>query len=362
VFFSSTEIAALIFRHLKRLAERHLDRRIEDAVISIPVMFNDSQRQATIDAAKIAGFDNVRLISSPSAVALAYDSKHRKKDVGKNIIIVDLGSGALDVALVNVEDGLVELHAVAGSSHFGGNDIDEHIAQYVAKEFNKQFNLDVTKNARAMYRLRRSCERAKRNLSTMTEDTIEIDSLMAGHDLKFTLKRSELEMLCLDQLKLVLKHIERVLADSKLNSDQVDDIVLVGGCSAIPKLKELIQEFFGGKELNASMHPLESVVEGAALLAAMKIFPQSDPAASYIDDMFLIDVIPYSVGLETAGAVMTVLIARNNSIPAKRSQTFSTVQGYVEKTTLSIYEGENASTRHNHLVRAKLLAYSLIPL
>ncbi|ELT92896.1 hypothetical protein CAPTEDRAFT_103069, partial [Capitella teleta] len=293
---------------MKETAEGYLGQEVRDAVITVPAYFNDSQRQATKDAGHIAGLNVLRIINEPTAAALAY-GLDKNLTGEKNVLIFDLGGGTFDVSILTISEGsLFEVRSTAGDTHLGGEDFDNRLVNHCVQEFMRKYRKDITKSARALRRLRTACERAKRTLSTSTQANIDVDSLFEGQDYYTIISRAKFEDLCADLFKDTLKPVEKALRDAKMDKRSIDEVVLVGGSTRIPKVQNLLQEFMGGKELNKSIHPDEAVAYGAAVQAAVL----SGSTDSSVKDLLLIDVTPLSLGIETAGGVMTNLLPRNS--------------------------------------------------
>ena len=341
---SAEEISAAVLSAMKKTAEDYLGQEVKNCVITGPAHFNNEQREATKDCAVIANLNCLRLINEPTSACLAYNLNNTS-EVEKNILVFDTGGGTHDVSLLKTADGVIEVLATGGDTHLGGEDFDNRLVEHFSKEFKRLNKKDLSDNSRSLRRLKTACENAKITLSSSTKATVEIDSLYEGIDFVSSITRARFEDLCSDLFREALKPVDQVLLDAKLSKSQVDDIVLVGGSTRIPKLRNLLQEYFNGKNLNMSVNPDEVVAHGAAIQAALLNGGQS---SSNTTDILLMDVCSLSLGIETNGGVMTKIIDRNTTIPCKKSQVFSTHADNQPAVTIQIFEGERQLTKDNN--------------
>merc|ERR1711887_357188 len=341
--FAAEEISAMVLVKMKETAEAFLGKKVTHAVVTVPAYFNDAQRQATKDAGTISGMTVVRIINEPTAAAIAYGLD--KKEGEKNILVFDLGGGTFDVSLLTIDNGVFEVVSTNGDTHLGGEDFDQRVMEYFMKVYKKKTGKDVRKNVRSVQKLRREVEKAKRALSAAHQAKVEIESFFDGEDFSEPLTRAKFEELNMDLFRSTMVPVKKVIEDGDLAKDEVDEIVLVGGSTRIPKVQQLVKEYFGGKEPSRGINPDEAVAYGAAVQGGILSGDNAD-----LNEVVLLDVCPLSMGIETVGGVMTEIFTRNTIVPTKKQQIFSTASDNQQTVTIQVFEGERTMTKDNHVL------------
>ncbi|KAK5780625.1 Hsp70 family ATPase SSB2 PWA37_003269 [Arxiozyma heterogenica] len=345
--FSPQEISSMVLTKMKEIAEAKIGKKVEKAVITVPAYFNDAQRQATKDAGAIAGLNVLRIINEPTAAAIAYGLGAGKSDKERHVLIFDLGGGTFDVSLLHIAGGVYTVKSTSGNTHLGGQDFDTNLLEHFKAEFKKKTGLDISNDARALRRLRTAAERAKRTLSSVTQTTVEVDSLFEGEDFESSLTRARFEDLNAALFKSTLEPVEQVLKDAKIAKNQIDEVVLVGGSTRIPKVQKLLSDFFDGKQLEKSINPDEAVAYGAAVQGAI-LTGQS--TSDETKDLLLLDVAPLSLGVGMQGDIFGIVVPRNTTVPTIKRRTFTTVADNQTTVTFPVYQGERVNCKENTLL------------
>ncbi|KTA96118.1 Heat shock protein SSB [Nakaseomyces glabratus] len=345
--FSPQEISSMVLTKMKEIAEAKIGKKVEKAVITVPAYFNDAQRQATKDAGAISGLNVLRIINEPTAAAIAYGLGAGKSDKERHVLIFDLGGGTFDVSLLHIAGGVYTVKSTSGNTHLGGQDFDTNLLEHFKGEFKKKTGLDISNDARALRRLRTAAERAKRTLSSVTQTTVEVDSLFEGEDFEASLTRARFEDLNAALFKSTLEPVEQVLKDAKISKSQIDEVVLVGGSTRIPKVQKLLSDYFDGKQLEKSINPDEAVAYGAAVQGAI-LTGQS--TSDETKDLLLLDVAPLSLGVGMQGDIFGVVVPRNTTVPTIKRRTFTTVGDNQTTVQFPVYQGERVNCKENTLL------------
>ncbi|CCE89416.1 uncharacterized protein TDEL_0A00840 [Torulaspora delbrueckii] len=345
--FSPQEISAMVLTKMKEIAEAKIAQKVEKAVITVPAYFNDAQRQATKDAGSIAGLNVLRIINEPTAAAIAYGLGAGKSDKERHVLIFDLGGGTFDVSLLHIAGGVYTVKSTSGNTHLGGQDFDTNMLEHFKAEFKKKTGSDISKDARALRRLRTAAERAKRTLSSVTQTTVEVDSLFDGEDFETSITRARFEDLNSALFKSTLEPVEQVLKDAKISKSQIDEVVLVGGSTRIPKVQKLLSDFFEGKQLEKSINPDEAVAYGAAVQGAILTGQSTNDETK---DLLLLDVAPLSLGVGMQGDIFGIVVPRNTTVPTIKRRTFTTVADHQTTVQFPVYQGERVNCKENTLL------------